>query len=92
MANSYHKILIIFVIGSMATIGLQSVIQIVHAQEGTEVIIRRVQIWGLFYEMMVAAFIVGAVVQGLMVYISWHNRESNKRWKKTSSNVGGRTH
>lgn len=91
MANSYHKILIIFVIGSMATIGLESLIQIVHAQEGGQTIIRRVQIWGLFYEMMVAAFIVGAVVQGLNVYIIWRFRESHKRFK-TGKNIGGSTH
>lgn len=86
---SFSKILMIFVFGSMAAIGIQSLVQIAYAAEGGETIIRRAEIWGLFYRMMVAAFIVGAVVQGLMVYISWRYRESNKQFKVTDNNVGG---
>jgi len=40
---------------------------------------RNVEVWGLFYRMMVAAFIVGAVVQGVIVYVCWRYRESHKR-------------
>jgi predicted secreted protein len=44
-------------------------------------VIRRVEIWDLFYRGMVAAFIVGAIVQGSIVYIAWRFRESNtKTW------------
>jgi heme/copper-type cytochrome/quinol oxidase subunit 2 len=42
-------------------------------------VIRRVEIWGLFYRGMVAAFIVGALVQGCTVYVAWRFRESNKK-------------
>ena len=42
-------------------------------------ILRRVEIWDLFYRGMVAAFIVGALVQGSIVYVSWRFRESNKK-------------
>jgi len=44
-----------------------------------ELIIRRVEIWGVFYRLMVVAFVVGAVVQGTIVYICWRFRESNKK-------------
>jgi hypothetical protein len=44
-----------------------------------EPIIRRVEIWGLFYRLMVIAFVVGAVVQGTIIYICWRFRESNKK-------------
>ena len=44
-----------------------------------EPVIRRVEIWGLFYRLMVIAFVVGAVVQGTIIYISWRFRESNKK-------------
>jgi hypothetical protein len=44
-----------------------------------ELVIRRVEIWGLFYRLMVVAFVVGAVVQGTIIYISWRFRESNKK-------------
>ncbi len=74
---------------SMAVIGVQSIVEIAFAAEGGEAVIRRVEIWGLFYRMMVAAFIVGAVVQGLNVYISWRFRESHPRFKNINNNPGG---
>jgi hypothetical protein len=46
-----------------------------------ELAVRRVEIWGLFYRLMVVAFVVGAVVQGSIIYISWRFRESNKKNK-----------
>ena len=73
----------------MAVVGIQSILQIVYAAEGGETVIRRVEIWGLFYRMMVAAFIVGAVVQGLNVYISWRFRESHPRFKNIDK-AGGK--
>jgi len=42
-------------------------------------VLRRVAIWDLFYRGMVAAFIVGALVQGCIVYIAWRFRESNTK-------------
>jgi heme/copper-type cytochrome/quinol oxidase subunit 2 len=87
--SSVNKILLIFIFSSMAVIGIQSILQIVYAAEGGETVIRRVEIWGLFYRMMVAAFIVGAVVQGLNVYISWRFRESNPRFKNID-HAGGK--
>ena len=53
----------------------------VFAQEGEEYVIRRVEIWSLFYRLMVAAFVVGAVVQGAIVYVCWRFRESHKKNK-----------
>lgn len=44
-----------------------------------ELIIRRVEIWGVFYRLMVVAFVVGAVVQGSIIYVCWRFRESNKK-------------
>ena len=51
----------------------------VFAQESEEYVIRRVEIWALFYRLMVAAFVVGAVVQGAIVYVCWRFRESHKK-------------
>ena len=86
--SSVSKIMLVFVFSSMAVISIQSILQIVYAAEGGETVIRRVEIWGLFYRMMVAAFIVGAVVQGLNVYISWRFRESNPRFKNIDKTGG----
>ncbi|HJY10768.1 MAG TPA: hypothetical protein VJ250_07430 [Nitrososphaeraceae archaeon] len=50
-----------------------------------ELVVRRVEIWGLFYRLMIVAFVVGAVVQGTIIYISWRFRESNKKnWPRES--------
>ncbi|HKO65632.1 MAG TPA: hypothetical protein VJU13_10560 [Candidatus Nitrosocosmicus sp.] len=86
--SSVSKIMLVFIFSSMAVISIQSILQIVYAAEGGETVIRRVEIWGLFYRMMVAAFIVGAVVQGLNVYISWRFRESNPRFKNIDKTGG----
>ena len=51
----------------------------VFAQESEEFVNRRVEIWALFYRLMVAAFVVGAVVQGTIVYVCWRFRESHKK-------------
>jgi heme/copper-type cytochrome/quinol oxidase subunit 2 len=44
-------------------------------------VLRNVEVWGLFYRMMVAAFIVGAIVQGTIFYVCWRYRESHKKNK-----------
>ena len=52
------------------------------AQESSETekyVFRNGEVWGLFYRLMVAAFIVGAVVQGIILYICWRYREGHKR-------------
>jgi heme/copper-type cytochrome/quinol oxidase subunit 2 len=50
-------------------------------------VIRQVEVWGLFYRMMVAAFIVGAIVQGTILYVCWRYRESHKRNKFAQQEV-----
>jgi heme/copper-type cytochrome/quinol oxidase subunit 2 len=50
------------------------------AQESTErYIIARVEIWALFYRLMVVAFVIGAVVMGTMTYVCWRFRESHPK-------------
>ena len=48
-------------------------------QDAEDLVIRRVDVWGLFYRLMVAAFVVGSVVQGSIVYVCWRFRESNPK-------------
>ena len=90
MAFSYRKTLIFFILGSMAMIGIQSILQIVYAQETGTSVIRRVEIWALFYRLMIAAFMVGAAVVGVIVYIIVRFRESNKRYKVSGTTTGSR--
>ena len=62
----------------LAPLFLASLIPILDsafAQESDQVLNRRVEIWALFYRLMTAAFIVGAVVQGVMLFVIVRFRE-----------------
>jgi len=49
------------------------------AQESDNTFINRVAIWDLFYRLMVIAFTVGAVLMGVLTYVIFRFRESNKK-------------
>ena len=53
--------------------------------------IARIEIWSLFYRLMVIAFVVGALVLGVMGYIVWRFRESHpqNRFKFETVDDGG---
>lgn len=79
LAISWTMIGCLTVIGYMSIFGNNFIN--VSAQQAEELIVRRVAIWDLFYQGMVAAFVVGALVQGTLIYIYWRFRESNPRNK-----------
>lgn len=56
-----------------------------YAQEEGQYLNRRVEIWGLFYKLMTAAFIVGAAVQGVMLFIAIRFREKKVKKKEVST-------
>jgi heme/copper-type cytochrome/quinol oxidase subunit 2 len=91
MAFSNRKVLMIIIFVSMAAIGIQSVLQIVYAQDTGISVIRRVEIWALFYRLMIAAFMVGAAVHGVWMYVSWRFRESNKRFNVADTTTSSST-
>jgi heme/copper-type cytochrome/quinol oxidase subunit 2 len=50
------------------------------AQQSTQkYIIARVEIWALFYRLMVVAFVIGAVVMGTLTYVVWRFRETHPK-------------
>ena len=51
------------------------------SQAQQQMLNRRVEIWALFYRGMVAAFVVGAVVQGSIIYVWWRFREGHPKNK-----------
>jgi len=80
MLSHYSKSWLLLTIASLVTISLLSLAEYALAQESAEnYVIRRVEIWTTFYRLMIIAFVVGAVVQGTIVYIIWRYRESNKK-------------
>jgi heme/copper-type cytochrome/quinol oxidase subunit 2 len=50
-----------------------------YAQESNNTFINRIAIWDLFYRLMVIAFTVGAVIMGVIAYVVFRFRESNKK-------------
>ena len=58
----------------------------VHAQEAP--FINRVEVWGLFYRLMVVAFTVGAVLMGVLAYVIFRFRESNPKNKPRETMEG----
>jgi heme/copper-type cytochrome/quinol oxidase subunit 2 len=80
MLSHYSKSWLLLTIVSLVTISFLSIAEYALAQESAEnYVIRRVEIWATFYRLMIIAFVVGAVVQGTIVYIIWRYRESNKK-------------
>jgi len=72
--------LILVVISPLVVVSILSVVVgQAFGQEAQQMIDRRVEIWALFYRGMVAAFVVGAVVQGSIIYVGWRFREGNKK-------------
>ena len=77
MASSLALILIVVPVALLALLGLDFA---AFAQETTErYLSARVEIWALFYRLMVVAFVIGAVVMGTTTYVVWRFRESNPK-------------
>jgi heme/copper-type cytochrome/quinol oxidase subunit 2 len=79
--QSKHWILLLAFL-PLFTILYVSFFEQVFAQETKSAegyIYRNVEVWGLFFKLMVAAFIVGAVVQGVILYVCFRYRESHKK-------------
>jgi heme/copper-type cytochrome/quinol oxidase subunit 2 len=88
-----HSAIVVFLIpvAAMSLLGIDSA----FAQESTErYILHRVEIWALFYRLMVAAFVIGAVVMGVITYVVWRFRESHpkNRGDITPARTGGAHH
>ena len=80
MPSYYSKSWLLLAVVPLVIISLLSLAEYALAQESTgNYVVRRVEIWSTFYRLMVVAFVVGAVVQGTIVYIIWRFRESNKK-------------
>ena len=58
--------------------------------EPGEYLDRRVEIWGLFYRLMIVAFTVGTVVSGLIVWLVLRFRESHPKAKPTEYEAEGK--
>ena len=57
--------------------------------EPGEYLDRRIEIWGLFYRLMIVAFTVGTVVSGMIVWLVLRFRESNPKATPTEYEAKG---
>jgi heme/copper-type cytochrome/quinol oxidase subunit 2 len=81
--------LILVVVAPVVVISILSiVVGQAFGQEAQQMINRRVEIWALFYRGMIAAFVVGALVQGSIIYVGWRFREGNKKNQPRQSMEG----
>jgi heme/copper-type cytochrome/quinol oxidase subunit 2 len=90
LSNSAIVLLLIPAV-AISLLGIDSA----FAQESTErYILHRVEIWALFYRLMVVAFVIGAVVMGSIFYVVWRFRESHpkNRGDITPARTGGAHH
>jgi heme/copper-type cytochrome/quinol oxidase subunit 2 len=88
-----HSAIVLFLIPVVAVslLGIDSA----FAQESPQrYIANRVEIWALFYRLMVVAFVIGAVVMGVVTYVVWRFRESHpkNRGDITPTRTGGAHH
>jgi heme/copper-type cytochrome/quinol oxidase subunit 2 len=90
VSHSMIMLLLIPVV-AVSLLGIDSA----FAQESTQnYIIHRIEIWSLFYRLMVVAFVIGAVVMGSIAYVVWRFRESHpkNRGDITPAKTGGAHH
>ena len=77
MVSYSALVLILVLIPVLTLLGVNSA---AFAQETTErYLSARIEIWALFYRLMVVAFVIGAVVMGTMTYVIWRFRESHPK-------------
>jgi heme/copper-type cytochrome/quinol oxidase subunit 2 len=77
MASYSAPILILVTITALTLLAIDSA---AFAQETTERFFSsRIEIWSLFYRLMVIAFVIGAVVMGTLTYVVWRFRESHPK-------------
>lgn len=75
---SYKLLLLMVPVLASMLIGVGSA----FAQEETgQYIYHRVEIWGLFYRLMVIAFVIGAILMGVIFYVVFRFRESHPKNK-----------
>jgi len=87
----------IIAVSIIALVALALVPNLAHAQQNSakQYINLRAEVWNEFFRMTTAAFTVGAVVSGTMIWLVWRFRESHPknqgptRWEKLDDPTTG---
>ena len=80
------KTLIAITIIAVLAVGLASQVHLANAQLSQTTTAKhyldlRAEVWNLFFRMTTAAFTVGAIYSGTMIWLVWRFRESNPKNK-----------
>jgi heme/copper-type cytochrome/quinol oxidase subunit 2 len=87
MVSHSALVLILVPVAMLMLLGIDSA---GFAQETTErYLSARIEIWALFYRLMIVAFVIGAVVMGTMTYVVWRFRESHPKNREGITPAGG---
>ena len=92
-SNQQMKTIIVVSVVTLVVLALFPQIHFANAQLGQKTsekqyINLRAEVWNEFFRMTTAAFVVGAIVSGTMIWLVWRFRESNPknktptRWEK----------
>ncbi len=91
MASYLALVLLLVPVAMLALLGLD--FSAAFAQETTErYLSARIEIWALFYRLMVVAFVIGAVVMGVTTYVVWRFRESHPKNREDITPATGGGH
>ena len=77
---------------SLVILFILPTIAIAFGEETKEYVNRRVLIWNEFFRMTTAAFVVGAVVSGTLIWLIWRFRESHPKNKTPTKWETGESH
>lgn len=74
-----------YIVGALVMMAVMFTVNVAFAAtaEPGEYLDRRVEIWNLFFRMMVVAITIGAVVSGTIIWLIWRFRESHPNAKPT---------
>ena len=73
----------VLALAALATAPAVALPALAAGDEPGEYLDRRVEIWNLFFRLMVVAFTIGAIVSGTIVWQVWRFRESKPKAKPT---------
>ena len=77
---------------SLVLLFILPTIAVAFGEETKEYVNRRVLIWNEFFRMTTAAFVVGAVVSGTLIWIIWRFRESHPKNQTPTKWETGESH
>ena len=77
---------------SLVILFILPTIAVAFGEETKEYVNRRVLIWNEFFRMTTAAFVVGAVVSGTLIWLIWRFRESHPKNKTPTKWETGESH